>query len=283
MDDNIPIEEQPIEELTEPKKKGSSMLLYIVGTMLSFVIITALLYFVIIRPHVLKEMETRESSEAIADSTKSVEGDSVALALVDSSDAFADSSDALVDSSDARIAEAEPLLDAEGVTLEDQVRILQMENNRRQKEIDHLWSELIALVEKVKPEALEEELFSPDKQKELEDRISQMIGELESAQKELATRGEEIKKLKEQRAEIIRIANKSAPSEVVSKTNTAKIYAAMKAQNAASILAHLNKRDVASILLSMRERQAAKILSAMQPDLAAQICSLMDKQKKSGT
>ena len=248
--------------------KKIGLIHYIIGGIISFILITLLTWFFIVKPHA--KQKASENPLALSDSTDA--------AATDSTNNIAQ------DSTDIRFDANDPLPGMSILSLEDHVRILRIENARRQKEIDHLWSELLALVNKVKAPEENLEYLTPEKRKEMEEKIAQLQTELEDAQKLLATREDEIKTLKENEQEKVTSdmsMPQQTPDTVQKQTmkETAKIYAEMKPQNAAQILAQIEKDEVAQILANMRQRQAAKILSAMQPQRAAQICMLMEKQR----
>ena len=139
------------------------------------------------------------------------------------------------------------------ISTEDKIKILELENTQRQREIDHLWTML----------------------KEIPIEQKKMKEELEDLQQAalLDTTPVPPKIIKQKAAK-----EDSAQQQVIQDaaiSSNAKIYSSMKPAKAAVILAGFEPAIAAKILLKMRQRSSAKILEAMKPVQAAKVCQVM--------
>ncbi len=151
----------------------------------------------------------------------------------------------------------------------DKLRILQIENSRRRKEIDYLWSEIYKLAQYQEAKESEEEALKNRTYNELVTAIKDSLRD--AKEDSIRYERERLQQLaeKERQQELER--QKADESLMAS----AKIYSAMKPTQAANILKQFDPKMAAKILSKIRERQSAKIIEAMPPAQAAQICKIM--------
>ena len=241
---------EQFEEATEDSKGNlfSNKIIQYIGYILwSLFIILLVVYFVVFRES-KNIFEKMASNVSISDS----------LAVMDST--FSDSTTVLKEIDSLNIANAGSLF-----SVNNQVKILALENGRRQREIDHLYEQVVKQKQQFK------ELLSWTKAN-LDD-VNQITAWQDSVMKVQNLKKEKIPTVDEDE-ELKKREQKRLEEEKVIARN-AKIYSSMKPKPAAEIISQLEKELAAKILSQIRERQAAKILEQMNPDFAAQIGKIM--------
>ncbi len=263
MNNKEELEKQEIAEEPEQEKSGLLANPYFkLGILIfwSFIIVFAGMYFFLMKNQdAFVEQNVENASNPSA-------ADTSLTALADSSAAASDSTVSLdsseLDSMPTFAVDSSTIKVADGfLSLKDQIKLLAIENGRRQREIDHLWGEFLKLNRKMGNLI---ETLANQQQEDSTNAGNGLAGEQGIAGNDTALSDEEIARKR-----------KEAKKAEEALMTIAKIYGSMKPDQAAKLLDDFDEQMAAKILTKMRERQAAKILELMKPDQAVKICKIM--------
>ncbi len=238
-----------------------NLLMWGIALMWSFFIVFVFMYFIVHKRNQNSFDLFQNQSVVDVDSTMNV--DSLAMAPVDSNSIHEISLGDTVKGNGYYVP-------PEGfLTVEDHMQILKMENGRRKREIDFLWSELRNLKKQAADiEQMSQEL---DSLKLVEPKTIVVQDTTPSIEEKKLEQELEAKK---EQARLAKLEQEKIERDKA-LANSAKIYSSMKPKQAATILADFDSETAAQMLMKIRERQAAKILEAMEPGKATQICKYM--------
>jgi hypothetical protein len=150
------------------------------------------------------------------------------------------------------------------LTPDDKLTILNIENSRRQKEIDYLYEQIVGQKEYI--EKLHTTLgdLAPEK------TISMLLEQYPH----LALAPPEEEEVIEEPV-IEEPVEEELPYKPEAIQSSAKIYASMKPETAADILSSIDERVASAILVNISQRKAAKILEVMDKRKATALSQLM--------
>jgi flagellar motility protein MotE (MotC chaperone) len=247
----------------KPKK---NYLLYGIALLWSFFLVFIFMYFLMYR-HQRSDMQNSMAnnlavqdsvamdSVAVNDTTKSAPVDSVTQNV----------------EKDTVKQSAKPSPSEGFLTVDDEMKILQLENGRRKREIDYLWNELRTL--KKQSQDMAEKADKVDSAVVV---APAPVAAPDTTPSFAELRQQQLKKEQEEKDRLAAIKAEQERKEQILATN-AKLYSSMTPKQAAMILNEFDDATVASMLKQLRERQAAKILKEMNQAKAIQICKLMAK------
>jgi len=155
----------------------------------------------------------------------------------------------------------------------DKIKILELENVQRQKEIDHLWTVLMAISAEQKKREEEEKRRAAADSVALATALALQETKINSVKKDTVKKAPPAITPKPKEAHVD--SSQLLAQRAAAIGSSAKIYSSMKPAKAAVILQGFDPDIAAKILLRMRQRQSAKILEAMKPAQAAQVCQVM--------
>ncbi len=231
-------------ENDKPNILSKTILIYGVAIMLSFFASIVILYFAMIRNQNADKqantaIEANDGSQPTASDDSTKKSEKVHTIVVDS-------------------IPKDNLLSPK-----DKIKILELENMQRQKEIDHLWTMM-------------KELDAEQKKIAAEDSVANL--QAARVAKTKSDSGEKVPPTLEKK--FLADSNLIQAQREAAISSSAKIYSSMKPAKAAVILEGFEANIAAKILLTMRQRQSAKILEAMKPAQAARVCQVMVLGKK---
>lgn len=248
------------------KTTKKNYLLYGIALLWSFFLVFIFMYFLVYRNQKAEMQNSLVNLQAAQDS---VATDS--LAVVDST------ATAPLDSVEEKalqdtVKKAKEPSPSEGfLTVEDEMRILQLENGRRKREIDYLWNEM----RNIKKQA--QEMVEKASQVDTTRKVVEVtVAPPDTTPSFAELRQKQLEKEQQEKQRQAAIAAEQQRQEQLIATN-AKLYSSMSPKQAAMILNEFDNVTVASMLKKIRERQAAKILKEMDPAKAVQVCKLMAK------